>query len=105
MRKLSELACSTLPHIQSTIVASFLVWGGGGGKTPKCTDRKKCNLYARASASETYIFRSPNTSAHHYNQCSSLYITYGMVLCRQYNDKMLTLSMRASLANFSIFTF
>ena len=29
--------------------------------------------------------------------------TYG--IDRQYNDKMLTLSMRASLENFSIFTF
>ena len=37
-------------------IASFLVWGGG--QAPKCTDIKNksytCNLYARASASETY---------------------------------------------------
>ena len=50
-------------------VASFLVLGGGGGgkgargdKTPKCTD-KKSTYTARASASETYIFRTQNTSA------------------------------------------
>ena len=37
------------------------------------------------------------------------FITYGIVLYRQYNDKILTLSMRASgaseLRKFSIFTF
>ena len=43
-------------------VASFLLWGGGG-KTPKCTDRRKKNhVYV------TYIciFRSPNASAYIY---------------------------------------
>ena len=55
----------------------------------------------RASASETYIFRSPNTSAHTINAVPLYY--FGMTLYRQYNDKILTLresmSMRASIAS------
>ena len=57
---------------KSTSVASFLVLGGGG-KTPKCTDKKvtyMCERAKRASTSETYIFRSQNTSAR--TQCSSI---------------------------------
>ena len=51
------MSCSPI----SSSVASFLVLEGGGGKTPKCTDKKKnhvhvYNFYARASASETYIY-------------------------------------------------
>ena len=53
-------------------VASFLLLVGGGGKNPKCTERRKkitYNLYARASeASERLrnicIFRSQNTPAY-----------------------------------------
>ena len=49
-------------------------WGGGGGKTPNCTDRKNVTYMRergkRASASETYMFMSPYTSAR--TQCSSL---------------------------------
>ena len=58
-----------------TSVASFLVLGGGGGKTPKCTDKNNICIYiARASASETYIFRTQNTSVYNviYNQCGFL---------------------------------
>ena len=64
-------------------IASFLVWGGGGGKTPKCTDRKKnsctCKLYERASASETYIFSGLKIHTYTINAVS-FYYTYGMVL-------------------------
>ena len=88
-----------------TSVASFLVLGGGGGgggKTPKCTDRKKnwkkIYMCERASASETYIFRSPNTSARTINAVSFYYLWHGAVY-RQYNDKILTLSIRASGAS------
>ena len=49
--------------VTGTSVASFLVLGGGGGARPPNVPTEKSNLYARASASETYIFRSPNTSA------------------------------------------
>ena len=84
-------------------VASFLVLGGGGGKTPK-----KCNSYARASASETYIFSGLKIHLH-IQSMQFPFITYGMALYRQYNDKILTLRkiyeyMRASLENFRIFT-
>ena len=49
-----------MPALNSS-VASFLVWGGGGGggASPQMYRQKKivhvCNLYARASSSETYI--------------------------------------------------
>ena len=57
-------------------VASFLLLGGGG-KTPKCTDRRKQNhvyhLYARASeasdraiASEIYVFSGLKMYLHTY---------------------------------------
>ena len=63
---------STVYLVPSSSVASFLVLGGGG-KTPKCTDT---NIYVlilrerakRASASETYVFRTQNTSAYIYIQ-------------------------------------
>ena len=80
-------------------VASFLVLGGGGARPLNVpTEQKKSNLHARASeASErlrniyfqvskyicTYTMQFP-------------FITYGIALYRQYNDKILTLSMRAS---------
>ena len=52
----------------------------------------------RASASETYIFRSPNTSARTINAVP-LYYLWHCAVYRQYNDKLLTLSMRASGAS------
>ena len=44
---------------------SILVLGGGGGaRPPNVPTEKNCNLYARASSSETYIIvRSQNTCA------------------------------------------
>ena len=86
--------------VKGTSVASFLVLGGGG-QDPQMYRQKKSNLYARASeASErlrniyfqvskyicTYTMQFP-------------FITYGIALYRQYNDKILTLSMRASGAS------
>ena len=64
----------------------------------------------RASASETYIFKSYICT---WLQSQFPFITYGMALYRQYNDKILTLrekiydyaSERASLENFRICTF
>ena len=46
-----------------TSVASFLVWGGGegGGARPPNVPTKNIHI---ASASETYIFRTQNTSAY-----------------------------------------
>ena len=80
-----------------TSVAAFWNGGGGGGggaRPSLCTDMKQKVTYMRerakrANASETYIFRSPNISAHSYNQFP--FITYGMALYSQYNDKILTL--------------
>ena len=59
----------------------------------------------RASASETYIFRSPNTSARTINAVPFYYFWHGAVYRQYKNYKILTLSMRASLENVSIFTF
>ena len=94
-------------------VASFLLLWGGGGKTPKCTDRKKksciCNLYARASeASERLrnicIFRSQNTSA-----CTTSLVVYDFIYIQSHiqpmqwygiiNDSMTdkTLTLRKSI--------
>ena len=86
-----------IPGIVITSVASFLVLGGG--KTPNVlTEKTTTYFYARASeASErlrniyfqvskyicTYTMQFP-------------FITYGIALYRQYNDKIQTLSMRAS---------
>ena len=63
-------------------VASFLVLGGG--KDPQMY-RQKITYTARASASETYTFRTQNTSAYIYNQCIFLYLWYGAI-----NDIILT---------------
>ena len=50
-------------HLATLLVSeSFLVWGGGGGQAPKCTDITKHHIHVtymherakRASASETY---------------------------------------------------
>ena len=48
----------------------------------------------RASASETYILGLQIDL--HVQSMQFPFITYGMALYRQYNDKILTLSMRAS---------
>ena len=75
-------------------------WYWGGGKTPTCTDiKKKKKTYMRvrvkrASASETYILGLQIYL--HVQSMQFPLITYGMALYRQYNDKILTLSMRAS---------
>ena len=87
-----------------TSVASFLVLGGGGARPPNVPTKNYIILRERAkraSASETYIFRTQNTSAYIYNQCIFL---YGMALYlykRYYTDKTLKLrkksmNMRAS---------
>ena len=59
--------------------------------------------------SETYIFSGLKilvTSAYiSYNQCSSLLLIMVRRYNRKYTDTTLTLSMRASLENFRIFTF
>ena len=67
---------------------------GGGGKTPKCTDRKKNHAqvtYERAPQKHIY-FGSQNTFAYIYNQCSSFLLILLMVwrYKRQYTDKTLT---------------
>ena len=70
------------PPISS--VASFLVLGGGGGQDPEMYRQKIYVLILRErakqpSASETYIFRTPNTSAYIQSMQFPL-ITYGMAL-------------------------
>ena len=58
-------------------VASFLLLGGGGEETPKCTD-KNIIMYIerakRASASEIYAFSGLKIHLHIYiyNQCSDM---------------------------------
>ena len=102
-----------LCRITHISVASFLVLGGGGGKTPKFTERKQNNVYEYAPASERlrniYIFRSHNTSVYIYNQCSSLLLLVVWRYKQQHTNKTLTLRksmyMRASLEHFRIFTF
>ena len=89
----------------SSSVASFLVLAGG--KTPKCTDKKIYVLILRerakrASASETYIFRTQCTSA---QLMQFPLITYGRLWrYKRHNYKTLTLrkkymNMRASGAS------
>ena len=58
-------------------VASFLVLGGKPPNVP--TEKTESNLYARASASETYIFRSPNASARTINAVPFYYGIMGAV--------------------------
>ena len=64
-------------------VASFLLLGGGGGgqdpqmyrqKKNKSCIKKLCNLYARASASEIYVFSGVQIHLHVLicNQCSGM---------------------------------
>ena len=63
-----------------TSVASLLVLGGGGGARPPNVPTKIIYVLIlrerakRASASETYIFRTQNTSVYNviYNQCGFL---------------------------------
>ena len=65
---------------------------GGGGKTPNVPTEEKKTLMRertkRASASESYIFRSPNNL--HVQSMQFPFISYGMALYRQYNDKQNT---------------
>ena len=94
-----------------TSVASFLVLGGGGERPPN-VPTEKSNLYARASeASERLrnIYFQVSKYICTYTMQFPV-ITYGIALYRQYNDNILTLSMRASGASelrffFGIFTF
>ena len=58
-RFVQDMTSSTILWTRS--VASFVLYGGGGARPPKCADRKKdsrtCNLYARASASDImYVY-------------------------------------------------
>ena len=69
-------------------VASFWYWGGGGGARPPNVytgEEKKimyiCNLYARASALERYIF----SGLMHIQSMQFPFITYGAI-----NDSILT---------------
>ena len=85
---------------RNTSLSSFLVVGGGGQDPQMYRQKTKRNLYARASearsASDTYICRSPNTSAHTINAVPFYYLWHGAVLYRQYNDKILKLRINAS---------
>ena len=72
-----------------TSVASSLVLGGGGGQDPQMY-RQKMYIYC-ASTSETYIFRTQNTSAYIYNQC--IFWRYK----RYYTDKTLKLREKKSM--------
>ena len=81
--------------LESSSVGSFLVWGGGG-QAPQMYQQKKdsrtCNLNARASASETYIFGSQNTCyicIHIRSSRCPCIIAWGYKW--QYTDKTLTL--------------
>ena len=65
-------------------VASFFVWGGGGGARPPNVPTEDIITYIReranrASASETYIFRSQNTSAHTISAVPLHYLWHGVV--------------------------
>ena len=69
----------TLERLSFSSVASFLVWGGGGGASPPNVPGKKsrtCNVYAWASASKTY---------------RPIIFTYSMALYTTISDKTLTL--------------
>ena len=67
----------------STSVASFLVLGGGGQDPKMYRQEKKVTdmreRAKRASASETYIFRTPNTSARTINAVLFYYLWHGAV--------------------------
>ena len=80
-----------------TSVASFLVWGGGGARPPN-VPTEKSNLYARASERLRNIYFQVSKYICTYTM-QFPFITYGIALYRQYNDNILTLSMRASGAS------
>ena len=68
----------------SSVLASFLGIGGGGGQAPQMYRQKTIVTYMRerakpASASKTYIFRSQNTSAYIYtiNAVPFYYLWHG----------------------------
>ena len=67
--------------------------GGGGGKTPKCTDKNNICTYIER-APQKHIF--PGLKIHLHIQChiQSMrfpLITYGMALYTHYTDKTLKL--------------
>ena len=66
---------------QSSSVASFLVWGGGGGKTPKCTDKKIYVLILCERAPQKHIFSGLKIHLHTYtiNAVSFNYLCYGII--------------------------
>ena len=85
-----------------TSVATFLVLGGGAQDPQMYRQKEKkllymCERVKRASASETYILGLQIDL--HVQSMQFPFITYGMALYRQYNDKILTLSMRVSGAS------
>ena len=88
---------SVIGTVVSTSVASFLVLGG---QDPQMYRQKKVTYMRerakRASASETYFQVSKYICTY---TMQFPFITYGIALYRQYNDKILTLSMRASGAS------
>ena len=65
--------------LQRSSVASFLVLGGGG-QDPQMYRQKKNHVFIlRERAPQTYIFRTPNTSAYIQSMQFPL-ITYDMAL-------------------------
>ena len=70
--------------LECSSVASFLILGGGGGKTPKCTDKKyyvPVHLYCASERAPQKHIQDSNTSAYIYNQCSFLLLlmVYGAI--------------------------
>ena len=81
-------------ELAGTSVASFLVLGG---QDPQMYRQKKIT-YMRERASQKHIFSGLQIMICTYTM-QFPFITYGIALYRQYNDKILTLSMRASGAS------
>ena len=61
-------------------VASFLVLGGGGGKAPKCTDKKTHVLTMRERAPPKQIFLGLKIHPHKLQSMQFPLITYDMAL-------------------------
>ena len=92
-------------HGPTSRVASFLVLGGGGGgKTPKCTDKKKyMYLYCASERLKNIHFQdSKYMHTCTINAVSFNYLWYGAIYERHYTDKTLifrrtkVMNMRAS---------
>ena len=82
-------SCKAYDHNSS--VASFLVLGGGGGKTPfREMYRKKKVLILRERAPQKHIFSGLKIHLHTYtiNAVSFNYLWYGAIK-RHYTDKTL----------------